>query len=145
MDKAPVLKRYELTTEYQPSIEPLLYKLVEENLLVGYDFRYSPSNKGCYKNEREDSAAVILVGVSKKTAERVAQAICELKEGHKKKEQESVVISVSDGEVYFYENKNLRRSLGLREALGKITSFILSIFKRWEIKVDSPQIHRHNL
>jgi len=145
VDKAAMLKSYELTVEYQASIEPLLYKFVQEDVLVGYDFRYSPSNVGCYKKEKEVSAVVVLIGVSRETAEKVAQAICELKDGHKKKEQESVAIAVSDGEVYFYENKNMKRLRELREVADEMTSVLQDALGCLGTKVDSSQLRTHNV
>jgi hypothetical protein len=104
------LKSYELTPEYQMSIEPLLEKLADE-LKFSYSYDDSPHKRGRYRNnagevERERHVKIEIYLVSKETIEKIAQAICELKDGHKKQEQECVAIKEIVG-VQLYENKNL--------------------------------------
>ena len=87
-----MLKSYELTVEYQISIEPLLEKLADE-LKFAYSYDDSPHKRGRYLNnvgevERERHVKIEIYVVSQETIEKIAQAICELEDGHKKKEQE---------------------------------------------------------
>lgn len=115
-----MLKSYELTVEYQISIEPLLEKLADE-LKFAYSYDDSPHKRGRYLNnvgevERERHVKIEIYVVSQETIEKIAQAICELKDGHKKKEQECVAIKEIVG-VYLYPNKNLKGRPGRVEKL----------------------------
>jgi hypothetical protein len=108
------LKCYELTPEYQISIEPLLEKLADE-LKFSYSYDDSPHKRGRYRSnagevEKERHAKIEIYEVSEATIEKIAQAICELKDGHKKKEQECVAIKEIVG-VYLYKNKNLEATV----------------------------------
>jgi hypothetical protein len=109
-DGVALSKCYELTVEYQVSIEPLLEKLADE-LKFTFSYDDSPHKRGHFRNsagdvERERHVKIEIYDVSEATIGKTAQAICELKDGHKKKEQECVAIREIVG-VYLYKNKNL--------------------------------------
>lgn len=113
-DGVALLKCYELTVEYQVSIEPLLEKFADE-LRLSYSYDDSPHKRGRYRNnagegERERHVKIEIYDVSEETIEKIAQAICELKDGHKKKEQECVAIKEIVG-VYLYKNENLEATV----------------------------------
>ena len=105
-----MLKSYELTCEYQISMEPLLEKLADE-LKFAYSYDDSPHKWGRYLNnagkvERERHAKIEIYDVTEETIEKIAQAICELKDGHMKNEQECIAIKEILG-IHLYRNMNL--------------------------------------
>lgn len=112
------LRLFTLVTEYQDGIEPLLDSLVTENVIEGYTFNPSPTLVGSYKGKKERSAVVQIASESQAAVEEVAQRICELRGGHEKRPQESVMIAIDD--VDFYENKKLDEGVTSQSVLTEV-------------------------